>query len=243
MAKIPRATQKLFGSTASNNQIAKFGSKSAGVPARYAGAAATAANIQALNNFLNGWFDAVIGANSPEIEDMNALFWLAFQQLGYILQTGVPEWDSGTTYFIGSVVQDGNGTQYVSLNDNNLNHAVTDTTNWAMASSKSQIKTITPIPGFVFSTNVAVTDNGAVFLSKMQGSMTYNLPAPTPGFNITIVAIGPGNFAWAPLSNQPITLHRNGSEKIQGLAQDLVLRSDYGRWKIISDGTDWFIEG
>lgn len=130
MAKITRATQKQFGSSAGVNQMAEFGSFAAATPARYSGATITPAIIQALSNFTGGWFAAVDGENAPTIEDMNALCYLYAYQLGYLLQEGVAEYDAATTYFIGSIVNDGTGILFISLTDNNIGNALTSTTNW-----------------------------------------------------------------------------------------------------------------
>lgn len=133
MAKLPRYLQKLFGSSASANQISTFGSLAAGSPARYSGATINPDLVQALSTYLSGWNSAQIGAGNPAIEDMNALFYLVNYQLAYLMQEGVAEWNSATTYFIGSVVNS-SGTLYVSLTDNNLNNAVTSGTNWVAQS-------------------------------------------------------------------------------------------------------------
>lgn len=127
MAKITRKNQKIFGSAAGTDQIAEFGSLAAGVPAF----TTDPETIQALSNYLTGWYGAVIGSNSPAIEDMNALCYLFAYQLAYVLQAGVAEWDDSTTYYIGSMVTDGAGGLYISITNANLNNAVTDTTNWA----------------------------------------------------------------------------------------------------------------
>lgn len=100
MSKLSRVTQKVFGSTAGFQQIAQFGSLQAGTPTF----TTNIATIQALSNYLVGWFNAVIGQNSPAIEDMNALFYLITTQMAYEFQQGIPEWDSGTTYYAGSLV-------------------------------------------------------------------------------------------------------------------------------------------
>ena len=126
MPKIARATQKIFGINSGLQQIAQFGSLANSAPIYTLDAEV----IQALAQYTNGWFDAVIGGNSPAIEDMNALCYLFAYQLAYIMQAGIPEWDDGTTYYIGSVVSDGLGNTYSSLTDNNLNNPVTDSTNW-----------------------------------------------------------------------------------------------------------------
>lgn len=129
MSRLSRFTQLIFGSTAGNNQIAEYGSLAASSPATYNGSTITPAIIQTLSNYLEGWFGAVIGQNSPAIEDMNALCYLYAFQLAYIFQAGIPEWDSGTIYYTGSLVQSA-GVWYVSIIDTNLNHAVTDSTKW-----------------------------------------------------------------------------------------------------------------
>lgn len=130
MARLNRFTQLLFGSSATSNQIAQFGSLAAGTPARYSGSTITPAIIQNLSNYLQGWYGATIGPNSPAIEDMNALCYLYAFQLAYIMQLGMPEWDTDTTYYTGSLAQAGDGVSYVSLTDNNTNNQVTDSTKW-----------------------------------------------------------------------------------------------------------------
>lgn len=126
MAKIPRALMKIFGSNAGPTQIAKFGSLAAGSPAFTADPVV----IQSLANYLSGWFSGVIGANSPAIEDMNALCYLFAYQLSYGFQAGVPEYDATTTYYIGSFVNVA-GVVYVSLTDTNIgNTPASSTANW-----------------------------------------------------------------------------------------------------------------
>ena len=104
MAKIARETQLLFGSTAPSTQIGQFGSLQAGTPTT----TTNIATIQALSNYLGGWYQAVVvgpnGPNSPALEDWNALCYLFAYQLGYLLQEGIPEWDPGTTYYTSSLV-------------------------------------------------------------------------------------------------------------------------------------------
>lgn len=126
MSRLARFTQKIFGSSAGASDIAKFGSLAAGVPSFTSDPGV----IQSLGNYLQGWFGAVIGANSPAIEDMNAISYLFAFQLAYLMQMGTAEWDAGTTYYKGSLVNNGGGLVYVSLIDTNLNQALSDTTKW-----------------------------------------------------------------------------------------------------------------
>lgn len=124
--RIARKLQKIFGSTAGATQIGKFGSLAAGSPAY----TSDPVQIQSLANYLTGWFGAVIGGNSPAIEDMNALCYLYAYQLAYLMQSGMPEWDVTTEYFTGQFAADGLGGYYISLTDNNLGNPLSDVANW-----------------------------------------------------------------------------------------------------------------
>lgn len=100
MAKIPRKSSKVFGSNANTNRIAVFGSLQNNNKQF-----STDPNvIQGQANWLGGWDSAVMGGNSPALEDVNAVNYVNSYQSSYILQSGVPEWDSATTYFIGNIV-------------------------------------------------------------------------------------------------------------------------------------------
>lgn len=127
MAKLTRVTQKQFGVSGSSGDFGVFGSK-ANPPQAFSQDPTT---IQSLSAFLQGWGAAVIGNYNPPMEDMNSLFLLAFRQLAYLFQQGIAEYDSGTTYFIGSLVTE-NGVVYNSLIDNNTGNdpATDDGTKW-----------------------------------------------------------------------------------------------------------------
>ena len=128
MAKITRAAQKIFGSTASSGQIRQFGSFAAGAPVT----TTNPVTIQALSNFLAGWNAAVVGLNSPTIEDMNALFYLYAYQLAYLFQSGIPEWDADTSYYIGSLVMVDGEIFRSTINDNLGIDPADGTADWAV---------------------------------------------------------------------------------------------------------------
>jgi hypothetical protein len=132
MSRLSRYTQQIFGSGAGSNQIAEFGSLAAASPATYSGTTITPTIVQSLSNYLSGWFGAVIGGNSPAIEDMNAICYLYAYQLAYVMQLGIAEWDAGTTYYVGSIAQDGTGNIYASLTNSNTNNALSSTANWKL---------------------------------------------------------------------------------------------------------------
>lgn len=131
MAKISRAYQKIFGSAAPGagvGSVGKFGSLAAGSPTP----STSLSVIQALAAWTEGWLTAVIGNNGPCMEDMNGFCFVVTTQLAYLLQQGVQEWDATTPYYKGSLTNVA-GILYISLTDNNVNHATTDTTYWAIA--------------------------------------------------------------------------------------------------------------
>lgn len=230
MSKITRATQKIFGSTASAAQMAEFGSLAAGAPLTYSGATITPAIVQSLSRYLSGWFTAILGSNSPAIEDMNALFYLMTYQLAYLMQAGVAEWDSATTYYIGSIVNS-SGLTYVSLTNDNLNNAVTDTTNWR--SSLANVVTINPSTQSPYT--LTADDMGKTFLVRSNNAaMRFNLPVAVTNFSF-VVKDKDGNF----LTNN-CTIHLNAAESIEGLSQDYVMSAPWGEWGLICDGTNWF---
>lgn len=127
MAKITRVLQKIFGSTANAGEIGKFGSLAAGSPTTTTDPAV----IQSLSNYLDGWYAATVGQNSPAIQDVNALDFLWSRQLAYLFQAGISEWETGTTYYTGSLaLSPTTGLLYQSKTDNNQGNALTNTTNW-----------------------------------------------------------------------------------------------------------------
>lgn len=130
MAKIPRKRQKIFGSgLAAPTNVAVIGSLAAGAPAY----SLDLDVLQSLAGYLLGFNGIVLGNNSPAKEDLNGLMLVAFQQLAYILQAGVAEWDPTTTYYVGDLVRiPGTPAIFASLLDANTNNnPATDTNNWS----------------------------------------------------------------------------------------------------------------
>jgi hypothetical protein len=222
MAKITRKAQKIFGSSAGLNQIAEFGSLAASSPAYTTDPAV----IQSLSNYLGGWFDAVLGANSPAIEDMNAICYLYAYQLAYLFQAGIAEWDSATTYYIGSYASDGAGNFYTSLTDNNLNNALSSTTNWrkvggpATVQTKSSTYQILPGDRYV----------------KVSGTFTITLPDATLNSGLEITLVKTDSNA------STVTLATLSGQTISGAATTVMtLTEQYSFYKMFSDGSNWFL--
>lgn len=228
--------------------MAEFGSYAASSPATYSGSTITPAIVQTLANYLSGWFGAVVGSNSPAIEDMNAICYLYAYQLSYLFQLGIPEWDSGTAYYAGSICQDGNGNVYVSLTNANLNNALSSTTNWRPYTKQNNLVAVNPLTGTYASPyTMSSADAGKCFLvNSANGTMTFTLPAPASmpiGFNFVIKDAGftaPYNSGF---NYNNCTLARHASENIENVAANYVMQANGGEWEISTDNTNWWITG
>lgn len=225
MGKLTRFTQLIFGSSAGSNQIAQFGSLAAGSPTLYSPTTANLPSlIQALANFVDGWFSAVIGANSPAIEDMNSLFYLLTYQLAYLMQEGVPEWDSGTSYYTGSLCMSA-GILYVSLIDNNLNNALGDVSAWRLLNGN--VRTVTA------NTTLLASDN-LVRSNSTSGSLTHTLPAiaSTPvGTRISVKDVGTGGYT--------TEVQGSGSDLIDGNNLFSKALAEYDSATFFNNGASW----
>ena len=126
MSKLERTTQTIFGERGNNDEFAIFGSMKSGTPAY-------SKNPKALLEapaYSQGWQDAVAADKAPFLEETNGLFYALSSQLAYLFQTGIPEWDENTTYYLNSICQE-EGIWYKSLTDENTgNNPTQDTVNW-----------------------------------------------------------------------------------------------------------------
>lgn len=187
MAKITRIFQKQFGANGATSNFGKFGSLNDG------GAATTKdpTVMQSLSEFLDGWQTATIGALIPAYQDMNTVCFLAFYQICYLLQMGVAEYDSSTSYYINSICQD-NGQFYISLTDNNIgNDPVSSPSNWQSGIPGAEITgVIKEYAGIIAPTGYLIADGSAVSRSTYSalfaicgtnygagnGTTTFNIP-------------------------------------------------------------------
>jgi hypothetical protein len=79
------------------------------------------------------------------------------------------------------------------------------------------------------------TTDMILLVDTSGGAFTITLPAPANGRTIILKDIK-GTFGTSNL-----TLARNGSEKIEGVAASYVFSSNWGHAVVISNGTDWFL--
>lgn len=136
MARITRKQQKIFAESATNNGV--FGSLQGNDPTISSDPDA----IQGRAAYSNGWNDATYSAELlPPLEEFQALQYLFSRQIAYVMQEGIPEWDTNTTYYKGALVKkiqsDGSFILYASLIDNNTGNLVTDTTKWQITNTST----------------------------------------------------------------------------------------------------------
>ena len=125
-SNLPRITQKIFAENTKTN-IGQFGSAKNGSPFR----TGDIQQIQALTAWGEGWDAAVISdRNYPPLEEMTGVQKVFSQQIAYILQKGMPEWDNGTTYFQNDMCRVGSMFYYSKTDNNTGNNPDTDKTNW-----------------------------------------------------------------------------------------------------------------
>lgn len=174
MARLPRVFQKLFGSGASTNQMAsEFGSLANATPSRTdgAGVLATPSLIQSLTQWVDGWFAESLLDNALALEDLNSFSFLTFYQICYLMQAGIAEYDPDTTYYQGSLVQDGMGRIIVSnINDNTGNDPVTTSGNWLCIDASG---------GSIINTSINYSSIGTeslILANTTSGNITVTLP-------------------------------------------------------------------
>lgn len=197
--KITRKTAKQFAgsATAGPNGIAQFGSLAASAPAY----STDPAVIQGLSQWLGGWNTALVGGASPAAEDVNAVDYVASYQLGYLLQQGIAEWDSGTYYFINSFVSY-NGQTYISLTNSNLNNTPTAGSNWALYGGLQSTGVFPFSSGTTYSINQLCSYNGLLYVSLQNANLNQ-----TP-------ALGSAYWTLISSSTKGENAIRNGSMSI-----------------------------
>ena len=128
MTKYNRPNGKLFGSSANN--IGVFGSGQTGETPT------TSTDPNAINTLNTHWEDGWNGAvvsqapyTAPFIEDMNAVNYVNSYNSAYLLQRGIPEYDSNEEYQTDSVCTY-NGEIWICLQDSTTNITPTEGTYW-----------------------------------------------------------------------------------------------------------------
>jgi hypothetical protein len=105
----------------------------------------------------------------------------------------------------------------------------------AGAAGYINVKSALVLPTATKTTNYTLTYSDYHLFSNFSAGHNLTLPAPINGLTFEIWDIS----GTAETNN--ITLVRNGSEKISGVAASRVLSTNWGHWTITSDGTDWYV--
>jgi hypothetical protein len=87
-----------------------------------------------------------------------------------------------------------------------------------------------------FTVNSTTNKRSLFLVDTSGGAVQLNLPAPVDNFVFAVVD-KLGNF-----NTNACTLHRNGGEKLQGLAADYVMEAQWGAWQWQTNGTDYWLE-
>lgn len=191
MTQYTRVTGKLFGEnatvTATNPEIGQFGSAKAGT---YYGTT-DVATIQNLAAWQQGWAGAVTETtNFPALPEMTGFGKVLSYQTCYLLQAGIPEWDSGTIYYTNDYCRVGNQIYYSLTDTNQGNNPTSDTTNWKLRDISYEIGDPIMTLGNTLADNeiwlngaaVSRTTYAALFsvygttYGEGDGSTTFNLP-------------------------------------------------------------------
>lgn len=171
MAKLARVLGKVFAGSAPLDEIGQFGSALAGNPTN----TQDVATIQSLPAYSEGWGKGVISSrNYPPIEEVNGVLKTISYQTCYLLQEGIPEYDSNTEYSNTSIVKSISGTRlnfYISLQNNNIGHPLSDTTYWTQATLNSGRNV-----GEIITSTIPLNDSGVHLLdgSVLSGSGIYS---------------------------------------------------------------------
>ena len=197
MTKIVRATQKIFAVDAGATGVTEFGSTAAG-------STVYSYDLSAIQTtaFQDGWLAGILTGSGtkrlPVYEDMNAIHYVATSQLAYLLQEGISEYDSGTTYYINSIVKKTNTfLLYGSITDNNVGNPLTDAANWKLLIDLENNDTIYT---YVKTDNYSLVydDVGECFVMNSSLPKSFLLPIIGDGYYYYLKNIGSGTVTITP---------------------------------------------
>jgi hypothetical protein len=226
MAKIIRKHQHVFaGSLGATGNIAQFGSMAAG-------AKAYSLDLDTLQS-LAAWSNGFAAGSPPALEDMNAFGYVFTQQLAYLMQMGISEWNASVEYCIGSMVHDGTATVYMSMANANTNNALTDATKWQLVLSNGA-KNVSSLDYNVVNSDRFIT----VSVSPITTNRSVYLPTPATANTGRAVIIKP-LAATSGGSYVPLSVKVTGGSNIDGSSSNLL--SQYVCRRYVSDGTNWHV--
>ena len=167
MTKYTRVTQKVFASQAGANEITACSIPGSEVYT------SDISQIMGGPGYEAGVYPTLYNNFCPMSCNENAIHKVASEQLAYIFQNGIAEWDAGTEYYQGAIckVIDSNGDPilYKSLTNNNTNNDPTlDPVNWELLFSGLADKDLSNI------TATAITNLANDFAKKNGSNVDEN---------------------------------------------------------------------
>lgn len=237
---LQRLTGKVFAGNADLTDLGVFGSALSGTPTNPTGTN-TEAQIQADAAYEEGWTDAVVTTkNFPPIEEVNGVLRTISYQICYLLQEGIPVWDTNTEYSNTSVVKVINGQQldfYISQQTQSGNIPQSDDgINWkkAIITGDREIG----VPQITLDFNMVLPDGyielkgQAVSIAQYNNlyaiyGTTYNIGDEDSGYfrlpnfrNRAIYGGASGGYINAGLPNLRLETVANGSHTHSGTTND-----------------------
>ena len=219
MTRLKRITNKIFGNTASTTgspdtgaEIGQFGSAKAGTY----NATADVETIQALPAYEQGWIGAVIpNQQYPTLPEMTGVNKVLSYQTGYLMQEGIPEWDSGTTYYKNSIVK------YAKV-------TTTQTTTASIGASTGI-------------TSASVNKNTFVSQISVDGNYTFTYNGTSWLYNgiATDLNIYGITYTGTPAENDTITVTLTTTTSIGDLTLYISLTDDNINHNPLTDTTYW----
>lgn len=147
--------------------------------------------VQSLSAWSQGWSGAIHAATkTPALQDMNGVLFNLSYQIAYMLQAGIPEWNSKTTYHQFQFCSSG-GKIYISKQNTNIAHAVTETSWWQEYGANGGPGTAKAWVNFV-----GTGENGACVIND---SFNIDSVIKTASGVYTVKflsAMANGNYAW-----------------------------------------------
>lgn len=202
MTNLSRKEQLIFANNKTNNQVAVFGSKAQSGTMSFSDDPNIIQNIENEGiNWNNGWESAVINGNSPLMEDFNAISYVNSYNMAYVLQKGIPEYSSNTTYYKGDIcliINEGIPSLYYSLIDNNKgNNPTEETTKWGLFYNLSIIDNImnriNKIETKITATKIGLPDD-TNYTDLTFGASGTEYTAPDDGYFYLAGSLGSTGF-------------------------------------------------
>lgn len=101
-------------------------------------------------------------------------------------------------------------------------------------------RTVTNFTSKTANYTILSTDS-VIFVDTSGGAFTLTLPSPASVSSSSTTKVYRIIDTAGTLSTNNLTIARSSTEKIEGLAANKILSTDWGYWEITTNNVDWFI--